>query len=346
MKRYKYVYRETDRHGKPRQYFRPTKSTPRQPINYLWGSREFEAEYNRLLNLWNSGEDLSRPSKHVEVNTITWLFRQYTASAVWHDLAKSTQIQRRNMMKRTEAKYGHLPYKAFTKQAIVKIRDSFDTKGAARNWVKTMRAVFAWAASSEVRLISDNPALSVVVPKTPNKGAEKWLPEDIEKYFNHHPRGSPARICAALLLYTGQRISDVRILGYRQVENGVIKLRQKKTGNEVRIPMLPQLRAELGERLFNIVWLEKPGGGLYSDKSLSMRMSKWASEAGVNKTSHGFRKTIGTSLAEGGYSEDTIMAVLGHKTSSEARIYIQNAKKDQLAAEAMAFLKIQLRNKK
>ena len=64
----------------------------------------------------------------------------------------------------------------------------------------------------------------------------------------------------------------------------------------------------------------------------------WLSDALI---AHGVRKAVGTLLAEAGLSEDTVMAILGHETSEEARKYIQNANRDKLADEAMEALKRQ-----
>jgi integrase len=50
---------------------------------------------------------------------------------------------------------------------------------------------------------------------------------------------------------------------------------------------------------------------------------------------HGLRKAAGRRLAEAGCSAHEIMAVLGHKTLSEAERYTREADQTRLATEAM-----------
>jgi enterobacteria phage integrase len=50
---------------------------------------------------------------------------------------------------------------------------------------------------------------------------------------------------------------------------------------------------------------------------------------------HGLRKAAGRRLAEAGCSAHEIMAVLGHKTLSEAERYTREADQARLATEAM-----------
>src|SRR5262249_24751986 len=53
---------------------------------------------------------------------------------------------------------------------------------------------------------------------------------------------------------------------------------------------------------------------------------------------HGLRKAAGRRLAEAGCTPHEIMAVLGHKTLSEAERYTRDASQVQLAATALAKL--------
>ena len=332
VKRSKYLYADRDRHGNTRYYFKPP-GRSKVRIKHAEGTREFKAEYRRLWQAWEAGDDLAPQTRRIQANTLEWLFKQYIGSRAFGELAKNTQIQRRNMMDRTAKVYGDKPIQAMTPVAFARIRDTFTSPGAARNWIKAMRAVFKWAA--EMKLIPENPTANVTIPRTPNKGAERWTLAEIGQYMDHHPQGSPARVCMAILLCTGQRISDARVIGRANVQNGWLTITQQKTKATVRLPILPLLRQELGQSFLDLVWLQSAQGAPYSEKSLSQRFSAWAKAAGINKTAHGVRKSVGSLLAEAGLSEDTIMAVLGHDTSEEARKYIQDANRDKLAAQAM-----------
>ena len=50
---------------------------------------------------------------------------------------------------------------------------------------------------------------------------------------------------------------------------------------------------------------------------------------------HGLRHLAGAALAEAGASMDEIMAILGHLTEDEARVYVQQARRKVMAKSAM-----------
>jgi integrase len=85
------------------------------------------------------------------------------------------------------------------------------------------------------------------------------------------------------------------------------------------------------------VWVAKPDGTAYSANSLPQRFSGWATDAGLpDLSAHGLRKSVGTILADMGASENTIMAVLAHRSAGAAQIYVRGANRRKLAGEGMA----------
>src|SRR5262245_65279526 len=60
-----------------------------------------------------------------------------------------------------------------------------------------------------------------------------------------YPIGSRARLAFALLLFTGQRLSDVLKIGRQHIRNGVLQLQQQKTGAKLAIPVHPALQSVL-----------------------------------------------------------------------------------------------------
>jgi integrase len=73
-------------------------------------------------------------------------------------------------------------------------------------------------------------------------GFQSWTEEEIFQFEAHHKPGSRARLAFALLLYTGQRRSDVLRMGRQHVRDGVLYVRQQKTGAELAIPLYPELQ--------------------------------------------------------------------------------------------------------
>jgi integrase len=123
------------------------------------------------------------------------------------------------------------------------------------------------------------------------------------------------------------------------VKNGVMTLRQKKTGTLVQIPLDPRLvqiiaASVCGVREYLISTLGKP----YSDSALGRAFRKSCDAAGLPKeaTMHGLRKAWCRRTAEAGLSAAQIMAVSGHKTSREVQRYIKMINHELLAQQAIA----------
>ena len=68
----------------------------------------------------------------------------------------------------------------------------------------------------------------------------------MERYEDRHPIGSTARLALALLLYTGQRRSDVVFFGRQYVWHGLLRFTQQKNRNRrpitLELPVLPILQ--------------------------------------------------------------------------------------------------------
>lgn len=343
-KRRLYLYSDFDRHGNRRWYFSPP-GWKKIRIKEAEGTKPFKARYLELFALWETGDAPDHDRTRVQPTDLEWLFKQYMASGTFKDLAEATRTQRRNFMNRTARVHGKRPFRSIGAPEIAAIRDSFgDRKGAARNFVKTMRAVFSWAASAEVNHLSENPIASVSLPHVRTEGHLRWTAEDVQAFLKHHQPGSKPRRAMTMLLCTGQRISDIRTLGRPNLVSGGawLKIRQKKTGATVEIPMLQILRAEIEPVHKQLVWLLNSYGEPFSEKSLPQKFSKWARDAGVDKSAHGLRKSVGSILAELGASEDAIMAILGHSSSTEARIYIRDVNRRRLTGDAMNKLETEI----
>lgn len=101
----------------------------------------------------------------------------------------------------------------------------------------------AFAVESSVRV--DDPTLGVKLPKLKTAGWRTWSEADIAAFETKHPVGTQARLAMALMLFTGQRRSDVVHMGRQHVRDGAIKVRQRKTGTLLTIPIHPDLQAIL-----------------------------------------------------------------------------------------------------
>jgi hypothetical protein len=92
---------------------------------------------------------------------------------------------------------------------------------------------------------TDDPTLGVKRPKIKTDGHRTWSEDDIAAFEATHPIGTLPRLALALLLYTGQRRSDVVVMGRQHVRGDLISVRQQKTGTPLLIPLHPALRAAI-----------------------------------------------------------------------------------------------------
>src|SRR3954451_6638309 len=90
-----------------------------------------------------------------------------------------------------------------------------------------------------------HPARAVEKVAHRTAGFRTWTEGDIAAFEARHPAGSRARLALALLLYTGQRRSDVVLMGRQHRRGDLISVVQRKTGKALDIKLHSRLKAEL-----------------------------------------------------------------------------------------------------
>jgi len=190
---------------------------------------------------------------------------------------------------------------------------------------------------------SDNPIRDVKRLRYKKKPYRTWSEDDIAAFVAHWPRGSRARLALELLLHTGQRRSDVIRMGPQHVTNGLMVVRQQKTGTELEIPLHPDLCAELveapkGHLAFLVTEQGRrpfaSGGAFYN------WFVECAEKAGIapGLSPHGLRKATARRLAEAGCTPHQIAAITGHQSLKEVERYTRAADQKRLAAAAVVRL--------
>ena len=124
---------------------------------------------------------------------------------------------------------------------------------------------------------------------------------------------------------------------------GRLVYRQKKTGAEIDIPLLPQLEAAIAAMpslAKQTVFFETQFGEAFTETGFYNWFTDKARKAGVPKgrSPHGLRKACCRRLAEAGCSAHEIMSVSGHETLKEVERYTKAANRAKLADNAMAAL--------
>jgi integrase len=331
-KRDRYLYSDTDRYGNQRLYFKPPNGK-KQRIRFASGTAEAKKSYKAMMAEYVSGDT---PKTTAKTASIEWLLKRYMTSSTFLALSANTQKQRRSFYVRFALKFGATPYADLTASNLAAVRDSLP-RFSARNFLKAMKAAYVWSMEPKNGYMDHNPAAAVKMPSPRTKGHTPWTMDDVLTFKNHYAKGSVQRKCLACLVFTAREISGVRTLGRADVRGNFIRGERQKTWEDSTTPVLGLLKSELGDDYNNLVWVAKPDGTAYSANSLPQRFSGWATDAGLpDLSAHGLRKSVGTILADMGASENTIMAVLAHRSAGAAQIYVRGANRRKLAGEGMA----------
>jgi integrase len=338
-----YVVEDVDRHGNVRLYFR-RKGQPKVRLPGIPGSAEFMDAYRQAL----AGQAVAQaPGSTVGrkpgANTMRWLIETYYGSAEFKRLDERTQHVRRLVLDRfcEVDGSGAKPFRLLLPRHIRRFRDDrADRPEAANSLVKYLRQVFAVAVSND--LMDRNPAREVPYLQSGSTGFHSWAIEEVKQFEERHPIGSKARLAMALLLYTGQRRSDVVEMGARHVHDGWLRFTQVKNRSRrpvaMEIPIIPALQAIIDvEPSDGPTFLMTAFGNSFTANGFGNRFRQWCNEAGLPHCSaHGLRKAAAARLAEIGCTEHEIMAVTGHKSLKEVSRYTRAARQKVLAASGMA----------
>ncbi|ADU11998.1 tyrosine-type recombinase/integrase [Asticcacaulis excentricus] len=346
-----YINRYTDRHGNTRHYFRrpghKQVALPGKP-----GSKEFMAAYQAALS-GSEGKPRIGASKEKPGSFGALLSVYYDSAKFRNELKPQSQKAYRILLEQFRelevtpgVKAGDCLVKDFRPAHLNKlvIDGLADRPGQAKNMIKCLRGVFKCAIRNE--MIDSNPAREVETPKAKSKdGIPAWSDADIEAFCKHWPSGTKQRLALALLLYTGQRRSDVARMGRQHVREGRIHVRQMKTDARLAIRIHSELQKELdlvppGQMTFMLTEWGKP----FSLAGFSIWFKKQAEDAGVqDRSAHGLRKAAGRMLAEAGCTAKQIMAILGHQSMTEAERYTRTADQEKLGDGAMELFEAKTR---
>lgn len=120
------------------------------------------------------------------------------------------------------------------------------------------------------------------------------------------------RLAVHLLFFTGQRIGDVCKMRWSDIRDGEIKVIQQKTGKELWVPMLGELRAEL-ERTpkRGLTIITERDGKQMTPQVIRRELKRHGDAMGVEVVPHGLRKNAVISLLEAGCSVPEVAAITG-----------------------------------
>jgi integrase len=246
-----------------------------------------------------------------------------------------TQRMRRGILERFRAAYGDRPFALLPPEWIEKLLDA-KPPHAARSWLVTLRSLCQFAVKRG--FLRTDPTAGIKLVSAKGDGFHTWTDDEITHFEAHHHIGSKPRLALALLLYTGQRRSDVVRMGRQHIRDGVLTVKQEKTRATLVIPVHPNLQAVLDATPSkHLTFLVTATGKPYGGNAFSEQFRKWCDAAGLPKRCkpHGLRKAACRRLAEAGCSANEIMAISGHATMKELVRYTKAADQAKLALNAM-----------
>ena len=332
----KHVDRFKDRHGRIRHYFRRGRGA-RVALPGRPGSDEFMRAYQAAL----SGEEVSAPVvRKADAGTFDRLVQDYFESPNYLTLGAATQKAYRGVIERLvrDENIGHRLVAQMSRQNVQQVvAKRAATPGAANDVLKKLKILIHFAIDNGWR--KDDPA--VRIKKFAAGEFHTWTDGEIKVFEEAWPLGTRERSAFALLLYTGQRASDVAKMSAADVEGDGIWVMQVKTKAKLLIPMHPALQAALGVAKVRDGSLLKTGAGEpFTAKGFSNFMADRIAEARLPDrcVTHGLRKAAARRLAEAGCSANEIAAITGHAKLEEVARYTKAAEQKRLARAAIARL--------
>jgi len=205
---------------------------------------------------------------------------------------------------------------------------------AANNVLRLLKIVLNFAVEDEI--IEANPAARI--KELAGGEYRSWTDDECAAFEKRWPSGTMQRRAYAIALYTGQRRADQVAMTRACRTGGFIRVRQRKTGEDLLIPEHRALTAELatGEQ-GHISLLTTSAGKAFDEVYYGAWFAEAIDKAGLPEDCvlHGLRKCAARKLAEAGCSEEEIKAVTGHTTTRMIEHYVKDASQTKQASAAI-----------
>jgi integrase len=270
---------------------------------------------------------------------VSALVTSFYRSGEWASLAATTQATYRGILERFREQHGDKRWSKLERHHVRKmIAEKSSTPAAANNLRRMLRILAKFAMDEEWTDVDPTARVKGIKHKT--DGFHSWSDEEIAEFERQWPIKSREHLAFALLLYTGQRRSDVVRMGRQHLRGNKIYVKQQKTGVELHIPVHSRLRAILREHDgLHLTYLTTAYGAPMSPAGFGNWFREACNAAGLtNCSAHGLRKAATRRLIEAGVSTKAAAAITGHKTLKQLDVYMSGANQVTLAEHAMGQL--------
>jgi integrase len=294
--------------GTRRTYWYAWKGGP--PLRGEPGTLEFIASYNETV-----AQKVVPPSGVL----LALLFRFQESAEFQFGISPRTRRDYIKQIKRIERAFGDFPIKALDDPRAVDIflkwRDQLAQTSLrqADYAYATLARIFSWAVKR--RLIKTNPCAEGGKLYQGTRVDKIWDDGQVARFLKTAP--PYLRLAMLLAINTGQRQGDLLRLPWSAYDGSVIKVRQRKTGTYVPIPVADELKAALDAApKQSPIMLTNSGGKPWSESGFQGAWGKATVRAGIGGlTFHDLRGSAVVRLARAGCNEVEIYSITGHKPS-------------------------------
>jgi integrase len=267
--------------------------------------------------------------------TFAALAIRYCGSPQYLALSMSSRANYRRVIDNFLEEHGHRRIDQMTREHVDIVIGKMASKpGAGIILLKRIRTLTRYAMA--LGWTDRDPTAGVKAYRSTE--IHTWNESEIAAFERRWPKGSRERLTFALLLYTGQRGSDVYRMTWADIVGDTIRVAQQKTAAKLTIPIHGALQRELAiANHDHTTILVTAYGERFSVKGFGNMMSNAIRAAGLPKRckAHGLRKAAARRLAEAGCSASEIAAITGHKTLAEVERYTRAADQERLARQAI-----------
>jgi integrase len=272
--------------------------------------------------------------------SVGWLISEFRRSQKWAGLAAATRDNYARGWRPLD-RVAMAPVRDIKRRHLIAIYDEILPRiGMANQFLSAVQVLMKFAVRKD--LIEANPAADI--EREAGGHWAEWDERFIATFRENMSKTTPQMRMAFLLgLYTGMRASDVCSLTWRQYDGAYIRFTQAKTmkkdGQELRIPVHPELKVALDEATrttSRIYVVPAQQGGKQNPLGLRKAWQRatavvWA----VLAAGDGGRKACVISLAHLGATPHEIASVTGHSLAMVS-LYTRGVNRASLAEKAMA----------
>jgi integrase len=278
------------------------------PLRGEPGTPEFVASYNEAV-----ATKVTPPTGVL----LALLFRFQESAEFQYGISERTRRDYIKQIKRIERDFGDFPIKALddrrSRAVFLEWRDQLahTSLRQADYAYNTLARILSWA--HDRGLIAKNPCAKGSKLYHGTRIHKVWDDEDIARFLRTAP--SYLRLAMLLAINTGQRQGDLLRLPWSAYDGTDIKLRQRKTGAYVPIPVTDELKAALDAApRKSPIMLTNSDGKPWSESGFQGAWGKATMRAGIRGlTFHDLRGTAVVTLARAGCTEVEIYSITGHK---------------------------------